>query len=89
MGAALALPEDGILVACEMEEEFARQAEKYWQEAKVDHKVRLKIAPAAQTLQDLIDNGESGTFDFAFIDADKPGYDIYYELCLKLLRKGE
>ena len=89
LGAALALPDDGVLIACETEEEFARQAEVYWKEAGVDHKVKLKLAPAARTLQELIDQGESGTYDFAFIDADKPGYDTYYELCLKLLRKGK
>ena len=88
LAAALALPKDGKVIACDVSDEYTREAKKRWAEAKVEDKVDLRIAPAQKTLQELIDNGEAGTFDFAFIDADKQGYDAYYELCLQLLRPG-
>merc|ERR1719229_1278027 len=88
LAAALALPDDGIVVGCDVSEDFTARARKYWQEAGVENKVHLKIAPATETLQKLVDNNEAGTFDFAFIDADKQNYDSYYELSLTLLRKG-
>jgi len=88
LAAALALPDDGIVVGCDVSEDFTARARKYWQEAGVENKVHLKIAPATETLQKLVDNNEAGTFDFAFIDADKQNYDNYYELSLTLLRKG-
>lgn len=88
LAVALALPPEGRVVACDISEEWTAVARRYWKEAGVAHKIALRLAPAAQTLQALIDAGESGSFDFAFIDADKPGYDTYYELCLKLLRRG-
>ena len=88
LAAALSLPPEGKVYACDINEEFTREAEKYWREAGVEDKVELHIAPAQDTLQKLLDEGHAGTFDFAFIDADKTGYDLYYELCLKLLRPG-
>lgn len=85
---ALALPDDGQIVACDVSEEFTAVAQKYWQEAGVEHKIQLNIAPANETLNRLLANGEAGQFDFAFIDADKTNYDAYYEFCLQLVRPG-
>ena len=85
---ALALPEDGRLIACDVSEEWTAIARRYWEEAGVAHKIDLRLAPALQTLDELLDEGSAGTFDFAFIDADKEGYDAYYERCLALLRPG-
>src|SRR3954470_13896237 len=85
---ALALPEDGRIVACDVSAEWTSIARKYWQEAGVDHKIHLHLQRAQRTLDALIDAGESGTYDYAFIDADKPNYDIYYERVLQLLRPG-
>jgi predicted O-methyltransferase YrrM len=85
---ALALPDDGKLVACDISEEYTSVARRYWKEAGVAHKIDLEIGPAADTLRRLLDEGQEGTFDFAFIDADKTGYDTYYELALRLLRRG-
>ncbi len=85
---ALALPDDGHIVACDVNRNYTSIAERYWKEARVDHKIDLRIAPAVETLKQLIDEGQSDTFDFAFIDADKTNYDNYYEYCLQLLRKG-
>lgn len=85
---ALALPEDGRVVACDVSEEFTSIARRYWTEAGVSHKIDLQLAPAQQTLDRLVSEGLAGSFDFAFIDADKPGYDAYYERCLTLLRPG-
>ncbi len=88
LAVALALPEDGKIVACDVSEEFTAVARRYWKEAGVAGKIDLRLGPAAETLRDLIDRGNAGTFDFAFIDADKPSYWTYFELCLKLLRPG-
>lgn len=85
---ALALPVDGQIVACDVNAEWTAVAQKYWREAGVAHKVDLRLAPAAETLKGLVDQGERGGFDFAFIDADKTGYDTYYEYCLELVRPG-
>jgi caffeoyl-CoA O-methyltransferase len=79
---------DARLVACDIAEDFVSRARRYWAEADVDEVVETRIGPAAKSLADLLDEGGGGTFDFAFIDADKTGYDTYYELCLKLLRRG-
>ena len=85
---ALALPEDGKIIACDVSEEYTARARRTWAEAKVAHKIDLRIAPGLQTLDALIAAGESGTFDFAFIDADKSNYDHYYERALVLVRQG-
>ena len=85
---ALALPPDGLLVACDISDEYTSVARRYWAEAGVAGKIDLRIAPAEQTLAGLIASGESGRFDFAFIDADKTGYATYYERCLTLIRTG-
>ena len=88
LAVALALPPDGKLVACDISEEYTAVARRYWQEAGVAGKIDLRIAPAAKTLNALIEERQEGTFDFAFIDADKTGYAEYFELCLRLLRPG-
>ena len=88
LAVALALPEKGTLVACDVSEEWTSVAKRFWEEAGVAHKIQLFLAPAQETLQAKIDSGESGTFDFMFIDADKTNYEIYYEKGLQLLRKG-
>lgn len=85
---ALALPADGKVVGCDINSEWTKIARKYWEEAGVSHKIDLQLQPAADTLKQLIKNGESGTFDFAFIDADKENYSLYYDLSLELLRPG-
>ena len=85
---ALALPEDGQLVCCDVSEEWTSLARKYWDEAGVADRIDLRIAPAAETLDQLLADGEEDAFDFAFIDADKPGYDGYYERLLRLVRPG-
>ena len=85
---ALALPEDGELVACDVSEEWTSIARLYWAEAGVASKIRLHLAPALETLDALVNEGRGGEFDIAFIDADKTSYDAYYGCCLELLRPG-
>jgi caffeoyl-CoA O-methyltransferase len=85
---ALALPEDGVVIACDVSHEWTQIGRRFWREAGVDHKIDLRLGPGVETLQSLLDNGNAGSFDFAFIDADKSNYDHYYELCLKLVRHG-
>jgi predicted O-methyltransferase YrrM len=85
---ALNLPDDGRIVACDVSEEFTSIARRYWQEAGVSNKISLYVAPALETLDRLIANGESDTFDFAFIDADKNNYGAYYDRCFQLVRQG-
>lgn len=84
---AEALPDDGILIACDVSESWTRIGKPYWKDAGVENKIDLRIGPASETLQKLIDGGE-GNFDFAFIDADKENYQTYYEQCLHLLKVG-
>jgi len=85
---ALALPESGRIIACDVSDEWTRVARRYWREAGVAHKIDLRIAPAIDTLRSLRANGGDGSFDFAFVDADKTSYGDYYEELLKLLRPG-
>ncbi len=85
---ALALPKDGKLLACDISDEYTSFGKPYWKRAGVADKVELVIAPAIKTLDARIVAGEAGRHDFAFIDADKAGYDAYYERCLQLVRKG-
>jgi caffeoyl-CoA O-methyltransferase len=85
---ALALPSHGRVVALDLSEGFTRAARRYWREAGLEHKIELRLGPAAQSMQALLEEGAEGTFDFAFIDADKTGYDGYYELALRLVRRG-
>lgn len=88
LAVARVLPADGLLVACDVNAETTAIGMRYWQEAGVAERIDLRIAPAAETLQGLLDDGQAGSFDMAFIDADKGGYGVYYELCLQLLRQG-
>ncbi len=85
---ALALPTEGKLVACDVSHKYTAIAQRYWQQAGVDAKIDLRIAPALETLDQLLAAGEADTFDFAFIDADKGNYDGYYERSLQLVRPG-
>lgn len=88
LAVALALPHDGTIVACDVSKEFTDVGRSHWKKAGVAGKIDLRLAPAVDTLDKLIVEGQSGRFDFAFIDADKTSYDAYYERCLALLRQG-
>ncbi|MCT7961144.1 class I SAM-dependent methyltransferase [Laspinema sp. D1] len=88
LAVALALPPQGRIVACDISEDYTAVARPYWQAAGVADKIDLRIAPALETLDRLIESGEAGTFDFAFIDADKQNYDNYYERAMQLVRVG-
>jgi predicted O-methyltransferase YrrM len=88
LSVALNLPDDGRIVACDVSDEFTSIARKYWQAAGVSDKIDLQIAPALDTLDRLLADGEAGTFDFAFIDADKNNYSAYYDRCFELVRQG-
>ncbi len=85
---AAALPADGKLIACDISEEFTSVARRYWAKSGIADRIELRLAPALDTLKDLLAGGGAGSFDFAFIDADKTQYDAYYEAILKLLRPG-
>lgn len=88
LAVAMALPDEGQILACDISEEYTAVARRYWQHAGVIQKIDLRLAPAAETLKSVINEGRSSTFDFAFIDADKENYAEYFELCLQLLRSG-
>lgn len=85
---AQAIPDDGEIVSCEIEGSFPAIGQPFWEEAGVAQKVDLRLAPALETLDALLRDGQADTFDMAFIDADKPPYADYYERCLKLVRVG-
>jgi predicted O-methyltransferase YrrM len=85
---ALALPADGYVLACDISDDYTRVGKPFWDQAGVAHKIDLKLGPALATLDAQLAAGAAGSFDFAFIDADKTGYDAYYERCLQLLRAG-
>ena len=88
MAVALALPDDGEVLACDVSEEWTSIGKKAWEKAGIANKINLQLAPASNTLDALLAEGKEGSFDFAFIDADKTNYQIYYEQCLKLIRQG-
>ena len=88
LAVALVLPDDGRLLACDISDEYTRLARPHWKRAGVDHKIELVLEPAVNTLDARIAAGQSGHYDFAFIDADKSNYANYYERCLKLVRSG-
>jgi caffeoyl-CoA O-methyltransferase len=88
LSVALALPSEGHITACDVNEEWTSIARRYWEEAGVANKIDLYIAPALQTLDRMIAHGHAATYDFAFIDADKENYWGYYERALALLKMG-
>jgi caffeoyl-CoA O-methyltransferase len=88
LSVALALPDAGRVVACDVSEEFTNVGRRYWKEAGIDHKIELRLGPGVETLDRLLLEGQAGMFDFAFIDADKTNYYAYYERALVLVRPG-
>lgn len=89
LAVALALPEDGKLVACDVSQEWTSRGRPHWEAAGVAHKIDLRIAPALSTLEQLLqDPDQHNLYDLALIDADKGNYPNYYEICLKLVRPG-
>src|ERR1700722_11608134 len=88
LAVALALPDDGRIIACDKNAEWTSVARRYWREAGVQHKIDLRLGPALATLDHLIADGQQGRFDFVFVDADKTNYANYYERALVLLRPG-
>jgi len=85
---ALGLSDDGKVVALDITDEYPKIGKPFWKEAKVDHKIDFRVGPAVDSLDKMLNNGEKGTYDFAFIDADKENIDRYYEQLLLLVRKG-
>jgi caffeoyl-CoA O-methyltransferase len=88
LAVALALPTDGLLITCDVNAEWPAIGQRLWRKAGVDSRIDLRIRPALETLDELLAGGQAGTFDFAFIDADKPSYGAYYEKLLRLVRRG-
>jgi predicted O-methyltransferase YrrM len=85
---ARGIPDDGKIIACDINKKDTAIAKKFWSKAGVSNKITLELAPALDTMSRLIDKGHRGTFDFVFIDADKPEYPDYYKLALELIRTG-
>jgi predicted O-methyltransferase YrrM len=85
---ALALPEEGQVIACDRDPQSTAIARRYWQAAGVANKIDLQLAPALDTLDQLLTDQQQNSFDFAFIDADKRNYANYYDRCLQLVRPG-
>lgn len=85
---ARALPDDGQLLCCDIDEHWTGIAQRYWEEAGLSHRIHLRLAPALDTLDALLRDGQHKSFDLVFIDADKENYDAYYEHSLQLLRHG-
>jgi caffeoyl-CoA O-methyltransferase len=85
---ALALPAVGKLIACDRSEEYTARARQLWRDAGVEDKIELRLGPALDTLDTLIAEGNRGSFDFAFIDADKANYANYYDRAMVLVRGG-
>jgi caffeoyl-CoA O-methyltransferase len=88
LAVALALPQDGKLIACDISDEFTRVGRPFWREAGVESKIDLRLQPALTTLDQLLASDGPDSFDFAFVDADKRGYKEYYEKLLQLVRPG-
>lgn len=88
LSVALAMPDDGRIIACDISEQWTSIARRYWKDAGVDHKIDLRLAPAVETLDALLAAGQADTFDFAFIDADKTNYQNYFDRAIQLVRKG-
>ncbi len=88
LAVALALPADGRLITCDVNEEWTAIGRRFWREAGVESRIDLHLRPALETLDELLDDGHSSAFDFAFIDADKPNYLAYYQKLLLLIRPG-
>jgi predicted O-methyltransferase YrrM len=88
LAVASVLPADGKLIACDVSEEWTQIARRYWRDAGVADRIELHLRPAIETLDALVREGQTGRFDFAFIDADKTRYDAYYERALVLIRQG-
>jgi predicted O-methyltransferase YrrM len=88
LSVALALPDGGRIIACDISDEWTSVARRYWREAGVEGKIDLRLGPALATLDGLIASGHANQFDFVFIDADKTNYANYYERALVLLRRG-
>lgn len=88
LAVAAALPEGGDIVACDVSEEFTAIAREYWERAGLAEKIDLRLAPAVDTLDDLLADGQAGQFDFAFIDADKVNYQAYLDRALALVKPG-
>jgi predicted O-methyltransferase YrrM len=88
LAVALALPADGTIVTCDVSAEWPAVGQPFWRKAGVESRIDLRVRPALETLDELLGSEHAGTFDFAFIDADKPNYPGYYERLLRLVRRG-